>query len=74
MAVSILSTVVESDKTIRFMESLNILFIKWRELSNIQRAYVISAVVSVWKMQQQKLFDDLKGKPTEMALDMRVDS
>ena len=47
MAASILSTGMESNKTIRFIESLNILSIKWRELSNIQSACVIPAVVSV---------------------------
>ena len=47
IAASILSTGMELNKTIRFMESLNILFIERRELSNIQTAYVIPAVVSV---------------------------
>ena len=74
MAASILSTGMESNKTIRFMESLNILSIKRRELSNIQSAYVIPAVVSVWKMEQHKLLDGLNGKPVEIASDMRVDS
>ena len=68
MAASILSTGMESNKTIRFMESLN------RELSNIQSAYVIPAVVSVWKREQHKLLDGLKGKPVEIASNMRVDS
>ena len=48
--------------------------IKWQELSNIQSAYVIPAVVSVWKTEQHKLLDGLKGKPVEIASDMRVDS
>ena len=74
MAASILSTGMESNKTIRFMESLSILSIKRRELSNIQSAYVIAAVVSVWKMEQHKLLDGLKGKLVEIASDMRVDS
>ena len=73
-AASILSTGMESNKTIKFMESLNILSIKRRELSNIQSEYVIPAVVSVWKMEQHKLLDDLKRKPVEIASDMRVDS
>ena len=74
MAASILSTGMESNKTMRFMESLNILCFKRRELSNIQSAYVIPAVISVWKMEQHKLLDDLKGKAIEIASDMRVDS
>ena len=43
-------------------------------MSNKQSAYVIPAMVSVWKMEQQKLLDDLKGKSTEITSDMRVDS
>ena len=74
MAASILSTGMESNKPFRFMESFNILSIKRRELSNIQSAYVIPAVVSVWKMEQHKLLDGLKGKQVEIASDMRVDS
>ena len=31
-------------------------------------------MVSIWKMEQQKLLDDLGGKPIELALDMQVDS
>ncbi|CAB4012958.1 Hypothetical predicted protein [Paramuricea clavata] len=74
MAASILSTSMESNKTMRFMESLNILCFKRRELSNIKSAYVIPAVISVWEMEQHKLLDDLKGKAIEIASDMRVDS
>ncbi|CAB3996156.1 Hypothetical predicted protein [Paramuricea clavata] len=55
MAASILSTGMESNKIMRFMESLNILCFKRRELSNIQSAYVIPAVISAWKMEQHKL-------------------
>ena len=37
-------------------------------------ACVILAMVNIWKMEQQKLLDDLRGKPIELALDMQVDS
>ena len=74
MASSILSTGMESNKTMRFMESLNILCFKRRELSNIQSAYVIPAVLNVWKMEQHQLLAEIKGKPIEVASDMRVDS
>lgn len=74
MASTILSTGMESSKTIRFLESLNILCLKRRELSNIQSAYVIPAVVNVWKKEQHKLLNEIKGKPIEIASDMRVDS
>ena len=74
MASSILSIGMESNKTIRFMESLNILCFKRRELSNIQSSYVIPAVINVWRREQQKLLDEVKGKAIEIASDMRVDS
>ena len=74
MAASILSTGMESNKTIRFMESMNVLSIKRREWSNISSAYVIPAVINVCKLEQQRLLDDLKGKPVDIASDMRVDS
>ncbi len=70
MAANILSTGMESNKTMRFIESLNILCFKKQELSNIQSAYVIPAVINVWKMEQHKLLDELKGKPIEIASDM----
>lgn len=74
MAASILSTGMESNKTIRFMESLNILCFKRRELSNIQSAYIIPATINTWKMKQNQLLEGLKGKSVEIASDMRVDS
>jgi hypothetical protein len=74
IASSILSTGMECNKTLRFMESLNILCFKRRELSNIQSGYVIPAVFNVWKLKQQKLLTRIKDKSIIIASDMRVDS
>lgn len=74
MACSILSTGMECNKTLRFMESLNILCLKRREFSNIQSAYVLPAVINVWKMQQNKLLSEIQGQQLQIASDMRVDS
>ncbi|XP_028418447.1 uncharacterized protein LOC114543796 [Dendronephthya gigantea] len=74
MASTILSTGMECNKTLRFMESLKILCFKRREFSNVQGAYVIPAVVSVWRTEQRKLLSEIDGKSIEIASDMRVDS
>ena len=74
MASSILSTGMECNKLMRFLESLHILHIKRREISSVQSAYVIPAVFNVWKTEQHKLLADSKGKYIDIASDMRVDS
>lgn len=74
MASTILSTGLECNKTLRFMESLNILCLKRRELSNVQSAYVIPAVINVWKSEQRKQLSEIEGKAIEIASDIRVDS
>ena len=74
MASNILSTGMECNKTLRFMESLNILCFKRRELSIIQRGYVIPAVFNAWKLKQEKLLTGIKDKSIIIASDMRVDS
>lgn len=74
MASSIVSSGMECNKTMRFLESVNILCFKRRELSNIQSAYVIPAVINVWKRGQHKLLAEVKGQSVEVASDMRVDS
>ena len=74
MASTILSTGLECNKTLRLMESLNILCLKRREFSNVQSAYVIPAVISVWRAEQRKLLAGIEGKAIEVASDMRVDS
>ena len=65
---------MECNKLMRFLESLHILHTKRREISNVQSAYVIPAVFNVWKTEQHKLLADSKGKYTDIASDMRVDS
>ena len=74
MASSILRTGMDSNKTLRFMESMNIICFKRRELSNLQAGYVIPAMHNVWKVEQQTLLVGIKGKPITIASDMRVDS
>ena len=74
MASIILSTGLECNKTLRLMESLNILCLKRREFSNVQSAYVIPAVINVWRAEQRKLLAGIEGKAIEVASDMRVDS
>ena len=74
MASSILGTGMDSNKTLRFMESMNIIRFKRRELSNLQGGYVIPAVYNVWKVEQQTLLVGIKGKPITIASDMQVDS
>ena len=74
MASTILSTGLECNKTLRLMESLNILCLKRREFSNVQSAYVIPAVINVWRAEQRKLLAGIEGKAIEVASDMRVDS
>ncbi len=74
IAASIVSTGMECSKTLRFLQSLNIMCIQRRELSNLQQAYVIPAVFNVWKREQLKLLEDNKNKSVIIASDMRVDS
>ena len=71
---TILSTGMEANKTLRFMESLNILCIKRREMSNLQSTYSIPAIFNMWKSEQQSLINGIKDKPVVIASDMRVDS
>lgn len=71
MASSILSTGMECNKSMRFLESLHILHIKRREISS---AYVIPPVFNVCKTEQHKLLANSKGKYIDIASDMRVDS
>ncbi|CAB3994890.1 Hypothetical predicted protein [Paramuricea clavata] len=71
---TILSTGMESNKTLRFMESLNILCIKRREMSNLQSTYAIPAIFNMWRLEQQSLINGIKDKPVIIASDMRVDS
>ena len=49
IASSIVCTGMECSKTLRFLESLNVMSIQRREFSNLQQAYVIPAVFNVWK-------------------------
>ena len=74
MASTILSTGLECNKTLRLMESLNILCLKRREFSDVQSAYVMPAVINVWRAEQRKLLAGIEGKAIEVASDMRVDS
>ena len=48
--------------------------IQRREFSNLQQAYVVPAVLNVWKREQLKLLEDIKDKSIIIASDMRVDS
>ena len=73
IASTILSTGLECNKTLRLMESLNILCLKRCEFS-VQSAYVIPAVINVWRAEQRKLHAGIEGKAIEVASDMRVDS
>ena len=65
---------MDSNKTLRFMESMNIICFKRQELSNLQSGYVIPAVYNVWKVEQQTLLIGIKGKPITITSDMWVDS
>ena len=62
IASSIVCTGMECSKTLRFLESLNIMRIQRREFSNLQQTYVIPAVFNVWKREQLKLLEDIKDK------------
>lgn len=62
------------NKVTRFFQSLNIPFIKQREYSNLQGAYVIPAVYNVWEAHQKEIVGKLSGKTATIASDMRVDS
>lgn len=62
------------NKVIRFFQSLNIPFIKQREYSNLQGAYVIPAVYNVWEAHQKEIVGKVSGKTATIASDMRVDS
>ena len=74
MASTILSTGLECNKTLRLMESLNILCLKRREFANVQSTYVIPAVINVWRAEQRKILAGIEGKAIEVASDMTVDS
>ena len=74
IASSIVCTGMECSKTLRFLQSLNIMCIQRREFSNLQQAYVIPAVFNVWKRKQLELLEDIKDKSIVIASDMRVDS
>ena len=56
------------------MESLNILCIQRREMSNLQSAYSIPAIFNMWRAEQQSLINEIKSRPVVIASDMRVDS
>ena len=71
---TILSTGMEANKTLRFMELLNILCIKRGEMSNLQSMYSIPAIFNMWKSEQQSLINGIKDKPVVIASDMHVDS
>ena len=64
---------MEANKTLRFMESLNILCTKRIEMSNLQSTYSIPAIFNMWKSEQQSLINGIKDKTVVIASDMRVD-
>lgn len=73
-ASGILCNGLESSKVLRLFESLKIVNIRQRELSNILKSYVIPAVFQVWKREQRSRLDAVEGKVVTIASDMRVDS
>jgi hypothetical protein len=70
----ILSSGLECAKVLRLFDSLNIPCIKRREFTDLQSAYVIPAVVSVWNREKTSLVQEIKGTSRCIASDMRVDS
>ena len=74
LASGILSTGLESTKVLRLFSALNIPNIKYRELSNLMKYYVIPAVYRVWGREQSSRLEDIRGKSITVASDMRVDS
>ena len=73
LASGILSTGLESTKVLRPFSALNIPNIKYRELSNLMKYYVIPAVYRVWGREQSSRLEDIRGKSITVASDMRVD-
>lgn len=43
-------------------------------MSKLQSTYTIPAIFNKWKLEQQSLINEIKGKPVIIASDMRVDS
>jgi hypothetical protein len=74
IASSVVCTGMECAKALRLLNSLRINCFKRRELSNLLTGYVIPAVFSVWKSEQQSLLNDIQNKSICVASDMRVDS
>ena len=74
IASSVVSTGMECTKALRLFDSLKIDCFKRREFSNLLTAYVIPAVFSVWKGEQQSLLNGIQNKSICVASDMRVDS
>ena len=74
IASSVVCTSMECAKALRLFNALKINCFKRREFSNLLTGYVIPAVFSVWKSEQQSLLNSIKDKPICVASDMRVDS
>ena len=74
IASSVVSIGMECAKALRLFDSLKIDCFKRREFSNLLTAYVIPAVFSVWKGEQQSLLNGIQNKSICVASDMRVDS
>jgi hypothetical protein len=73
-AAGILSTGLESSKVIRLFDSLKIINIKKRGLSNVLKSYVIPATFQVWDRERKTNLAAIKGNTVTIASDMRVDS
>ena len=74
IASSVVSTGMECAKALRLFDSLKLDCFKRREFSNLLTAYVIPAVFSVWKGEQESLLNGIQNKSICVASDMRVDS
>ena len=74
IASSVASTGMECTEALRLLDSLKIDCFKRREFSNLLTAYVIPAVFSVWKGEQQSLLNGIQNKSICVASDMWVDS
>lgn len=59
---------------LRLFDSLKIINLHQRELSNLLKVYAIPAVFQIWQKEQKTRIEAIKGKSVTIASDMRVDS
>ena len=76
LAAGIFFSGCSPNKVLKCLRHCNIATFGYRTFNLLQRSYLIPAVFHVWKMEQDKIFQDLKksGKKVVLGGDGRCDS